>query len=366
MPTLEQVGLSRWPFDVVPPTGPSTTWYGRPEFRELVHRIVRTWTFRRSSTAYLLWADFGAGKTHVLRYIQGLCESPETSALSIYAELPNNVSDFHGVFQQIVRHLPEAALGKAVHELRARNGTGWLDDPGLQGDRDTPRVLWQLAEWPHDEIGEFARSWIAGDRLLAAQRQRLGGVQNIRTSDDALRVLVTLHYLLTKYCGYSRFVLLLDEFQRVGQASTTRLRSVNSGLHMFYNACPDSLSVFLSYSIGDRDAIKYLVTDELMSRVDQQLSLTMMSVDEASVFVSDTLRAAASGSPNTVLSAAARRAVVRRLDKESGHRLTPRRLMQVFGSIYSGVLLGEHNPSPPLESDAAMIHYRAPTADAVE
>ena len=366
MLTLEQVGLTRWPFDVVPPNGPSTTWYGRPEFRETVHRIVKTWTFRRSSTAYLLWADFGAGKTHVLRYIQSLCESSATSALSVYTELPNNVSDFHGVFQQVIRHIPESELRRAVHELRARSGSGWLDDPGLRGDRETPRVLWQLAEWPDDEIGEFARGWLAGERLLAPQRQRLGGVQNIRTSDDALRVLVTLHYLLTEYCGHTRFVLLLDEFQRVGQASMTRLRSVNAGLHMLYNACPDSLSVFLSYSIGDPDAIKYLITDELMSRVDEKLSLRMMSVHEAELFIVATLRAAASCTQDTILSADATRAVIRRLDKESAHRLTPRRLMQVFGSIYSGLLLGDGDPPLSVDADAAMIHYRAPTADTVE
>ena len=28
-----KVGLRRWPFEVVPPLGPSSVWYGRPEFR---------------------------------------------------------------------------------------------------------------------------------------------------------------------------------------------------------------------------------------------------------------------------------------------------------------------------------------------
>ena len=364
MLTLEQVGLSKWPFDVVPPTGPSSTWYGRPNFRETVHRIVKAWSFRSSSTAYLLWADFGAGKTHVLRYLQGRC--PEASALAVYAELPNHVSDFHGVFQQVVRHIPETELRKAVHQLRARRAASWLDDPGLQADRDTPRVLWQLAERPDDEIGEFARSWLAGERLLAAQRQRLGGVQNIRTSDDALRVLVTLHHLLTEYSGHARFVLLLDEFQRVGQASMARLRSVNSGLHMFYNSCPDKLSIVLSYSIGDPDAIKFLVTDELMSRVDDKLSLPVMSIAEADTFMSDTIRAAATDTNPALLSPDTRRAVITRLYADSGHRLTPRRLMQVFGAIYSGILLGDDEPPPLLDTDTAMAHYRMPTADAVD
>lgn len=52
---LEYLNLTQWPFDVVPPNGPSRIWYGRPELRQQLEQIVRAWTIRKNSTIYLLW-----------------------------------------------------------------------------------------------------------------------------------------------------------------------------------------------------------------------------------------------------------------------------------------------------------------------
>lgn len=365
MTTIEDVGLTEWPFDLVPPTAASPKWYGRAEFRSELDRVVASWAFRRTSGIYLLWADFGAGKTHALRYIESVCNSNAPPALCVYTELPNGVSDFHGVFEQIVRHIPEHAFRVAVNGLRAKHGSNWLDDPGLRGDRDTPRVLWQLSELPNDEVGELARRWLAGVRVAPKELTRLGGVGALRTSDDALRVLTTIKYMITEYGHYSRLVLLLDEFQRVGQASKARLHDVNAGLHMLYNACPDRLSIFLSYSIGIADAIKHLVSDELMSRVEEQLSLPMMTLAQATEFALDILEQAGTRDSVRVLTPTNVAAVMARLDEDSDHRLTPRRVMQVLGSIYEGVILAPTRPDLPLKSAETMLLYKQPTADAV-
>lgn len=360
---LAQVGLRRWPFDVVPPLGPSSVWYGRPGFRDDLERVVASWGYRSSSSIYLLWADFGAGKTHALRFLEGLCSRLPTPALCVYAELPADVSDFHGVYQQIARQLPEVPLRTAIARFRAEKGTQWLDDPGLNGDRDTPRVLWTLSEFPNDEMGDLARRWLGGSRLPTKELNRLGGVTPVRTSDDARRVLATLRFLMVEHGGYSRFVLLLDEFQRVGQTSLKNLRDVNSGLHTFYNACPQQLTLVLSYSIGIPDAIKHLVSDELMSRVEEKLSLPMLSREEACQFVHDILTESALPDTEPAVSAAALSRIVEQLDIDSEHTLTPRRLMQAMGAVYQGLLSSREPRHLPLSAEGAMELYRTPTPD---
>jgi hypothetical protein len=361
---LVDLGLSSWPFEIVPPTRPTQKWYGRSQFRSDLERIVQSWTFKPTSSIYLMWADFGAGKTHALRFLEAASGNTSAPALAVYAELPAETSDFHGVYQQIVRRIPESALRSAIYGLRDTEGDSWLDADGLMGDRDTPRVLWQLAELPNDEVGESARKWLFGERVTSKELKALGGVAAVKSSTDALRTLVTIQHLLVTYGGYSRFVLLLDEFQRVGQSNARKLRDVNAGLHRFYNSCPQGLSMFLSYSIGVASAIKHLVTDELLSRVEERLSLETMEPKAGVAFVADTLAGSSiEGSLVPTFEETAIDAIVRRLDVDSDNRVTPRRLMQVFGHILEGVLTTPGQAAPPIDSELALSLYRPPPAD---
>jgi len=364
MTMLNSIGFSKWPFGLVPPTESTSTWLGRPEFKANLDRVVAGWGFRTTSSIYLLWADFGAGKTHAMRYLEGLGANLENPAMAVYAELPSETMDFLGVYQQIVRQIPESSLRYSINKLRASEGSAWLDASALSGDRDTPRVLWQLSELPDDEIGDISRKWLSGGKMTASELRRLGGVAPIKTSNDALRVLSTLQRMLVEYGGFSRFVLLLDEFQRVGQANRSKLRDVNAGLHRFFNNCPENLSIFLSYSIGLSDAIKHLVTEELMSRIEEEMSLNMLSATEATEFVKDTIRNASENDDwNYCITEDALEIIVERLGNESGGKLTPRRLMQVFGNIFESSLTSGRDMDLPITAERAENAYRTPTAD---
>lgn len=364
MSALAAVGLKEWPFELVPPTGPTNAWFGRSDFRVGLERIFESWAFRRTSSIYLLWADFGAGKTHALRYLQAKCSNDTEPVVAVYAELPSETMDFLGVFQQIVKGIPESVLRNVVNKLREAHGADWLQANDLNGDRDTPRVLWQLSEMPDDQVGEAARKWLSGGRTSAADLKLLGGVGAIRTSNDALRVLTTIQHLIVKYGGYRRFVLLLDEFQRVGQASRARLRDVNAGLHRFFNNSPSGLSIFLSYSIGDANAIRLLVTEELMSRVEEEMALTMLSAEDGLEFIQEVIESASiTGKHDEIIGTSVLLEVVERIAQDSGGRLTPRRLMQVFGGIFERIITSTKHNSLPIDSATAQELYRKPVAD---
>ena len=69
------LGLASWPFNVVPIQDTSLIWADRKDVRRQIERLVRRLSRHQSSTLHLLWADFGAGKTHTLLYLQQLALS---------------------------------------------------------------------------------------------------------------------------------------------------------------------------------------------------------------------------------------------------------------------------------------------------
>lgn len=168
--------------------------------------------------------------------MQSLCDELSPPALGIYAELPSDVGDFLGVYSQVARRIPESGLRRSIEAFHLAFGEEWLNVPELDGDRDTPRALWAMATFPNEETGDLARRWLQGAKLTVRELQRLQGIRPIKTSDHARRVLATLRYLLVEFGGYSRLVLLLDEFQRVGQATKKKRDDMNSGLHTFYSS----------------------------------------------------------------------------------------------------------------------------------
>jgi hypothetical protein len=179
--------------------------------------------------------------------------------------------------------------------------------------------------------------------------------------------LSTVLRLLSRFGGYSRVVLMLDEFQRVGQVSSKSAYDINAGIKSVFDSCPDGLSIMLSYSFGEQVNIKYLATPELLNRVRAQYPLPLLTVRQAVQFVKDLLRLASttSDSKQQVFVDEAIQAVAEKLDADSRHRLTPRRISQAFGAIMDRAI-ASRSITWPLSSTAALKFYSAPIVDQVE
>jgi hypothetical protein len=301
--TLVDAGLRTYPFFYVPPMGPTQTWAGRKALRKELNEIVESWSLSSRSTIDLMWADFGAGKTHALRYVEGLSAQMNPAALVVYCDVADGTVDFRSLFAQIVIRMPEPALAAAIVAYRQAAGEDtWLSAPWLLGDRDTPQALWALAKMGNQALGDTARRWLRTERITAKEATFLGVTTSIKTSEQAVRVLGSI-------CGIaragsrSRTVLLLDEFQRVGRVSQKRLRDVNAGITSLFNHCPESLSILVSCSLGSPDQVKYVVTPEVRSRVSRRLELRRLSSTEAREFVEELQSAhAIHGLPGTAFS----------------------------------------------------------------
>jgi hypothetical protein len=302
-----------------------------------------------------MWADFGAGKTHALRYLQAIAQETTPPSVVVYCDLPESTANFLEVAKQVVPQIPESVLIRAIVGYRQRLGDDWLSNPILAGDRETPRILWMLAEMGTQVRGEVARRWLRGDKLGSRETALIDYIPPIKTSDRAIRVVATICRMILEGSQYSRLVLMFDEFQRIGQVSKKKIDDINAGINTLYNSCPEGLAIILSYSFGVPEHIKFMVSGEVWSRVDRQFTLRSLSDVEAELFVQDIV------DQHLVVPATVRpftdnaiKALVHRLSGDTADHLTPRLVMQRFSSVLDMALAAEGPAVFPLDVDAAV------------
>lgn len=311
-----------------------------------------------------MWSDFGAGKTHALRYIEGLCQRDE-SLIAIYCDIAEQTRDFRSLYMQVVRRVPEDVLARAIYAHKEKHGSGWLGVPWLSGDRDTPTALWAMCTASGQPLGDAARKWLYGERLSMRELSFLSVTANIRTPDDTVRVLASLCRIVRSALGV-HIIFLLDEFQRVGMVTGKSLREVNAGIASTFNRCGDGLSILLSYTLGSPDQIAHFVSSEVLTRVTAQMQLHRLNRMQVRSFVDELIAAyvlrvpgkAAEEPAGCVFSSDARQTIIDRLVADSGGEVTPRRIMQAFGNVLDAALaIGTQFP---ISATAGARLYRPP------
>jgi len=135
-----------------------------------------------------------------------------------------------------------------------------------------------------------------------------------------------------------RIIWMIDEFQQVG-ASKPVAREVNNCLHSIFNRCPNSLSLFISFSGRPEKSYPSWLSPELADRIGVQrvVLLPPLSREEAKVFVQDALDhfrpASVTDSPglfpfeeNTV-------DMILDLIEKDRREIRPRNIMQYFTAV---------------------------------
>src|SRR5262245_44692565 len=98
------LGLKSWPFHVVPDDETVQTWAGRIAFRKLSCNILRSASRIPTSQVTLLWAWYGSGKTHTLRYLAWLCKTraEKIKLTPVYTIFPGQVRDTLDLYRSLI------------------------------------------------------------------------------------------------------------------------------------------------------------------------------------------------------------------------------------------------------------------------
>src|SRR2546430_893073 len=95
------LNLRRWPFDIVPSTEGVGQWIGRPGTGKRLRRLVEGSVRVPSSRIVLMWAAFGSGKTHALRYTEHLADE-KGGPVATYVVVPRGIRSFQDIFRAVI------------------------------------------------------------------------------------------------------------------------------------------------------------------------------------------------------------------------------------------------------------------------
>ena len=327
---LDELNLKAWPFQTVPDGDFARIWAGRRRTKEQLDALLRKMQLTPKSGLRLLWANFGMGKTHTLLHIKHLCSRTGSALIPVYAVMPNRPSGFLDIYREIVSELPYEFLGEQLVKVGYQAPGGVALHPMFAR---APGLVNALLAMRSGELERTmpARQWISAQPGLSARDLRAIGVSyRIKTAEDAIRALTALTKLATfNSKTSSKLVVLLDEYQRIGELKTITRFEINAGMHGYFNANPSGLELFLTFSFGRQDNVGYLLSGELKSRaVPETLSLDVLSKTEALAFLRElleTFRLKPDGRWAYPFSPDALECMVEQIARTKA--LTPRRLM---------------------------------------
>jgi len=265
----EILGLREWPFGVVPDPDTTLIWAGRRELLSQLTRTIRRVTGSPQSTLHLIWADFGAGKTHALLFLRQTLLSNTTEVFPVYTVLPKQIRAFIDVYRSIVSNLTVEDLTRTY--LNYVKGSSSTSPSLLLGDKFSSilSVLKALSVGS-EAVQDTARRWIYADQSLTRKETTQASLPDkIRTTDDAITAISSLARLFSY--SNSRVLLMIDEFQRTGELRKSIKNEIQISLRTLFNNCPKGLSIVLSFKFGNAREVETYLTEELRDLTDQQV-----------------------------------------------------------------------------------------------
>lgn len=357
----ENLNLKTWPFQVVPNEEFAKIWAGRKQAKLQLNNLLRKMQIAPKANLYLFWANFGMGKTHTLFHLQHLCRQTNGILVPVYVVMPNKPGGFLDVYREIVAGLPFDYLGDQIVKLGSGNPGGVSLHPIFA---KSPGVVSAILALRRGEIETtmVAIQWLKAQPGLSSKDMRSIGVSyRIKTAEDAMQALTTLTKLATFNANpNTKLVILIDEYQRIGELRESVRNEINAGLHGFFNANPTALTLMLAFSFGKKENVAFLLSNELKSRAEPEaISLDVLTQEQAAEFLSDLLaqfRLQAEERWAYPFSIGAVNAMIQHIAERK--TLTPRRIM-----LHANHILAEHlinNPEATEEiSEAEVLRYLA-------
>jgi hypothetical protein len=292
----ENFNLSEWPFRTTADENFASVWAGRAKTKEQLERLLKKMELVPKSGLHVFWANFGMGKTHTLYHLKYLCSQTKGQIIPIYAVMPKRSTGFLELYREIGQSFLSAEmrdyLGKQLVDLGQNSkGSSIALAPIFS---KSPGVVNALLAIRNGNIEETtaAMQWLtAQPGLPASVMKSVGVTYRIKTPEDAINALCALINLSLRGGKQRKQILLMiDEFQRVGELRPNIISQINSSLHTVFNAHPTGLQLMLTFSFGKKENVFYLLSAELRSRAEPQpINLEVLSREEAFAFLSDLL-----------------------------------------------------------------------------
>jgi len=337
----------QWPWFTVPDEARARNWAGRADQKSSLTRMLNRWRRRPKSEINVIWADFGQGKTHTLMHLMGDVES-ESQWLSHYIQLPplTQSSPFPSFYRQLMLEFPLERIATLVFD-RFRQQPRQLFEYGTTLSGSVVQLLWLIHT--RTKGHDIATRWLRGDRVPVADLRKLEIADrklNVPPSltkpaecQNALDALIGIFCDLTP-SSKPQFVLLIDEFQRLGELPPKKAQEFCNSLHLIYNKHPSHLQLVLAFATGMPETIDSILTADILNRQDSRTGFDALTLSDAETYIKELLSQYGFNSANDEFvgpySAKGIRSVLDQIDSDI--EITPRRINLLFDHLTNEML----------------------------
>lgn len=357
----ENLNFKEWPFQIVPDEKYASHWAGRVKTKQELEKLRRSILLAPKSSIFILWANFGMGKTHTLLFLKNKCLEG-TNIVPLYVIMPKRVTGFLDLYGAIINELPFDFLIQQLNRLGNTAPNGVALHPMFNR---CPSVVNALLAMRGNEIERtiIARQWLQGKPgLTASNLHSIGVFGRIKSVEDCLNSLQSLISLMT-FNNAKRTLIMIDEYQRIGELRQSVLHEINASIRSLYNCCPTNLEVILSFSFGNKDNVKFLLSDELRVILNPQtINLDVLSIEEGIEFLQDLFyqfRINENGTNKSYpFTESSLKQIVAYINTKKS--ITPRRLMLYTDYVLKSFLLNSEVPSSGIEYKSIAAYLEDP------
>lgn len=280
------LNFTDWPFQTVPDEHFFNFMADRKEVKEDVYKILRFLSRRETSSIHLLWAWYGAGKSHTLKHMKYLCSQQYPSLLAVYTEFPESARSFLDVYKAMILGVKTEWLKKAYEGLIQNQGKIYIEQNIANTFIDFSKAL-ELISYGGSEHRVIAERWLRGERVHVKILRGVGLSKRIETPIEAIKSISCIVNLIKHSTQYHRILWMIDEFQRIGLCRDKNREDIHVGLHTTFNNCPSCLSLFLSFSVRMQKNMISLLSRELIDRIGIQKGITIppLTKEDAMIFI---------------------------------------------------------------------------------
>jgi len=287
--------LTDWPFHTIPDEQYCTFMADREQMHQDLNLMLRNFSRRDNSTINIMWAWYGAGKTHTLKYLAYLCRKKNVVFVPIYNEFPREIRSFLDLFKTFIESIDIELIKDSFLEVFTSPRKGEAQN---LLDRDYPDLSNAMKSlcMERGDKASIAMNWLRAQNVPLRELKSINISARIDKAEKALKVIEWLIKLFnwaqpSIRTVPARIFWMIDEFQKIATCRANIREEINSCLHSAFNRCPRSFSLILSFSGNPERQLPAWISRELANRIGMEKVwiLPPLTSSEAFKFISDVL-----------------------------------------------------------------------------
>ncbi len=287
--------LSDWPFHTIPEEQYCTFMADREQMNQDINLLLRNFSRRDHSTINVMWAWYGAGKTHTLRYLAHRCRKQNVTFVPIYNEFPRDTRSFLDLYTTFVEKIDIELIQDFYLEVFTSPRKNEAQKALHRDYPDLSNAMKALCTEREDKA-TLAMYWLRAQNLPLKDLKQINITSRIDKAEKALKVIAWLVQLFNwaqsaEQTIPARIIWMIDEFQRITDRRVPVQEEIKGCLLSVFNRCPRSFSLFLSFSGNPGKKMPSWMSKDLADRIgiEKVLVLPPLTSAEAVKFVSDVL-----------------------------------------------------------------------------